>query len=64
MTQGKQRAPRGAHQAENLRLNGALTRIQELVREAGLKPATDGGAWETLGAIAFVVNRALAPAAS
>jgi hypothetical protein len=64
MTQGKQRSPRGAHQAENIRLIGALTRIQELIREAGLKPATDGSAWETLGAVAFIVNRALAPAAS
>jgi hypothetical protein len=58
MSQAKKRAPRGARQAEILRLTEALTRIRDLVRDASVTP---GREWETLGAIAFIADRALAP---
>lgn len=64
MSQGKKRAPRGAQQAENTRLTEALKRIRELIREASLRPTDDIGAWQTLGSIAFIADRALAPVTS
>jgi hypothetical protein len=61
MSAAQKRAPRGAQQAELNRLTQALTRIQDLIREAGITP---GREWETLGAVAYVVMRALAPVQS